>query len=636
MNSQTTGNDNNSHSEAFDQSRVRGVWRYFYLLMAGWISFGAYFQVRGYYDAVIVSGIVITFLFSFYVCFKNVDPSNRTTAIWLVNTYIGIHCVGIFINAVNYVELVSSMLAIPIGMTIVYMLLGIRAASVWLAVSLLAFSAYPAIRFGVEASLPPSAIFDDTMLKTGACIVLFLCLVEFEGLFSRRAKDLFKLSLKLKEKTEELNSLATTDTLTGLPNRFQFNTVLDEQIKESLEHKEALALLMLDMDGFKQVNDTLGHFIGDEALCIIAERLREQLGEKIFVARLGGDEFCVLIRNPGDASELEALSRDIHGRLCEQYCLSNVNCQLGVSIGIALCPKDADATEELMTYADTAMYHAKENLQPFAFYETRQTERVLDYCALQDKLSGALNRNEFYLVYQPQFDVTTGQYIAAEALLRWNHNGDIVTPAEFIPHLENSGQIVPVTQWVLDTVGAQIQQWNEMGYQTKIAVNISAVDFSDPQFIDSVVAAVDKHRINSDQLELEITEGVFIDNLDEVASKFQRLKQLGITISLDDFGTGYSSLAYIRKLPLDKLKIDREFIRNIPDKDNGLIASTVIFLGKKLGLKVLAEGVETEDQLQFLKENDCEQYQGFLSSKPISAEQLLTYIRSSSKSDKVA
>jgi len=196
--------------------------------------------------------------------------------------------------------------------------------------------------------------------------------------------------------------------------------------------------------------------------------------------------------------------------------------------------------------------------------------------------------------------------------------------------LENSGQIVVVTQWVMNTVCAQIDQWNKSGYSVKIAVNISAVDFHDPHFIDAVMSTVNRHGISATQLELEITEGVFINNLEEVASKFQQLKQQGITISIDDFGTGYSSLAYIKKLPLDKLKIDREFIKNIPDDDNGLIASTVIFLGQKLGLNVLAEGVETDAQLQFLKDNGCEQYQGYFSSKPVSVGELLPFIKSSS------
>lgn len=606
-----------------NHSRAKGVWRYFYLLVAGWIQFTLYFLFRGYQDAVYFSCIVIASLLILYLFCKKADIGNTKTAAAVINTYLAIHSLGVFVNAVRYPSLESNLLAIPIAMTIVYMLLGMRAASGWLLVSLAAFLVYPVLNHGFKASYTFGIVFDDTILKAGACIVLFLCLKEFEGFFSRREKTLFKLSQKLEEKTDELRDLATTDTLTGLPNRFSFNATIEDQVKQVSATDETLTLLMLDMDGFKQINDTLGHVVGDEALCAIADRIRQLLGDEHFIARLGGDEFCILIRNPAGKSTVKELSSKLHERLCELYCLSNVSCQLGVSIGIASYPADADSPENLLTYADTAMFFAKENHQAYAFYRSEQTKRIVDYCVMREKLSEALQCNEFKLVYQPQFEIHSGKIIAAEALLRWSHDGENISPAQFIPHLETSRQIIPVTKWVLDTVCAQLDRWNQQGIRLKIAVNISAVDFHDSGFIETVAGALVKHKVNPDQLELEITEGVLIDDLDGVSKKLSQLKQQGISLSIDDFGTGYSSLAYIHKLPVDKLKIDRAFIKNIPDSDDGIIATTVVFLAQKLGKTVLAEGVETEAQLQFLKNCDCHQYQGFLSSKPIDADQLL-------------
>jgi len=618
--------DSNFHKtidrRQIEESRAKAVWTYCFLLASGWVLFAFYFLYRGYHEAVKYSIVVMLVFSAIYVLFRKTDTKNKATAVLITNTYLSVHCIGLFVNAVVYPAIQSSLLAIPIGMCIAYMLLGIRAATGWLVVSIIAYTSYALVSYGLSASLPPSEIFDDTLLKAGACIVVFLCLREFESFFNQRAKELVDLSQRLKDKSQELNVLATTDTLTGLPNRHQFNHAINGLVKDVINHNDTLALLVLDMNGFKQVNDTLGHRVGDEALVEIAARLQQSSNTQTLVARLGGDEFCVLFQGARSRRDIESFSRKLHSRLCEEYYLTNVSCSLGVSIGIACCPEDASTAEDLFTFADTAMFHAKENHYPYAFYEAKQTERIVEYCSLQERLSNALQQEEFYLDYQPQFDILTGKIIGAEALLRWRHDGKIISPGEFIPHLEGSRQIVIVTKWVLDAVCAQIQQWNDIGMNIKIAVNISAIDFHDPQFIETITSAINKYQIQADQLELEVTEGVFIENVEDVANKLNRLKQNHITISIDDFGTGYSSLAYIRRLPVDKLKIDREFIKNYPEGDEGTIASTVIFLAKKLGLTVLAEGVETESQLQFLQSNSCDQFQGFLASKPISASEL--------------
>lgn len=610
------------NKQKLDESRARRVWQYFFLLWVGWVFFTLQFLICDYRDTFIVSLSIVIGFALIYWKFRSDDYSNRTTATCITYSYLGLHSVGIFTNSVLCPDLESGLLAIPVAMTVVLMLLGTRAAIPWLILSVLAFNVFPIVVHGFSASLPPSPIFQDTMLKAVAAIVLFACLRNFESFYLKRADDLVELSQNLQLKTQELQTLATTDALTGLPNRFQFNEQMKQQVNDALQRDSTLALLVLDMDGFKEVNDTLGHTVGDQALLEIASRLRNLLEPQASVARLGGDEFCVLLRDVSDREDVVSLSNQLHDLLSREYQLANVTCRLGTSIGIAFCPEDAQTPEDLLTFADTAMFHAKDNHQPFAIYDTEQTKRVVEYCSIQEKLSKALALDEFFLVYQPQIDLRSGHVVGAEALLRWRHDGEIVSPFTFIPHLESSRRITEVTRWILDTVSAQIGEWNEIGLRLKIAVNISAIDFHEPGFSDMVTSTIQRHQIDPRLLELEITEGVLIEDVNVVADRLNRLKDAGLTISIDDFGTGYSSLAYIRRLPIDKLKIDRAFVKGIPDIDDGTIASTIILLAKSLGLEVLAEGIETESQREYFQSNNCDQFQGYLASRPISAEML--------------
>ena len=269
------------------------------------------------------------------------------------------------------------------------------------------------------------------------------------------------------------------------------------------------------------------------------------------------------------------------------------------------------------------MYHAKKNKLNIAFYRPEMTKRLSENRVMNEKLSDALAADEFFLVYQPQVDTSTRKTIAAEALIRWRHEGQIIQPNRFIPLLENTGRVIQVSKWVLQEACRQQAQWKQAGLDIVVAVNVSALQFEDGGFIESVLEPLNEFGVSPSKLELEITEGVLIENVEQVIKKLIQLKSLGCRISIDDFGTGYSSLAYLRQFPLDKLKIDRAFVREIPDTDDGVIASSIITLAESLGLEVIAEGVETIEQLKFLQEQGCNQHQGFYFSRPVGPDEIV-------------
>ena len=601
--------------EQLDLIRVRRVWQYFAVLVLAWISFTVMFPILGYPGVLAHHFWALSCFALVYLWFRDDKNFSRARAERMAFCYLAIHSIAIFAIGLTSPDLQSTLLALPFGTTIAFMLLGRRASVPWLIVSLLAFIAYPIIVYGWQAFMPPSPLFMDSVMKCGAATVIFICFCNFELLYLRHNEELVKLS-------HNLETLATTDALTGLPNQFQFNKNLAHEIARASKKKTNLALTLLDMDGFKQLNDTLGHSVGDEALVEIAARLKSTTKQNTTVARLGGDEFCVILSDVKNRAHVESLTQQLHDLLCQDYALTNVDCQLGASIGIAFYPDDADHPEQLLAYADTAMYHAKENHLPFACYDTEQTVRVVEYSSVQKKLAKAIENDEFFLVYQPQIEIRTGQIIGAEALLRWQHEGELIPPLEFIPHLEASRRITEVTAWILDNVCGQINLWGTHGLHLKVAVNTSAIDFHSSEFVGMVKSAINRNQIDASLLELEITENVLIKDVSAVADRMHQLKETGLTISIDDFGTGYSSLPYLRSLPIDKLKIDREFVKGIPDADDCAIASSIVMLAKTLDFEVLAEGVENETQLEYLRSTDCDYFQGYLSSRPISADEL--------------
>jgi len=281
---------------------------------------------------------------------------------------------------------------------------------------------------------------------------------------------------------------------------------------------------------------------------------------------------------------------------------------------------------DLLAFADAALYHAKENRLGVCRYDDELTQQLVNAAKMQSRLADGLKQDEFFLVYQPQTELETGRVVGVEALLRWNCDGKIVSPGEFIPVLEKSRLIIPVGRWLVREACRQLREWTDAGYDVRISVNVSVVQFHDPEFTSSVSEAMDEFGIDPGRLDFEVTEGVLIENFPEVVQRLSQLKKKGATISIDDFGTGYSSLAYLRQLPLDKLKIDRAFVKDIPQEDDGTIASSIIALAQALDLKIVAEGVETQEQLDFLQRHDCDQYQGFFHSRPVKADEVTRYL----------
>ena len=606
------------NEEQLELNRARRVWQCFSLTIFAWISFTFLFPLLGYPEVLPHHVIALSCFVLVYFWFRGDYISTRERTTRVTHCFVGIHTVSIFFIGLASPDLESALCALSLGTTIAFLLLGRRQAFPWLVISALAYVVYPLVTHGLTASLPPSPIFIDGVVKIGGAIVVFVCLCQFEQLYQHRSDDLVQLS-------QNLQALATTDALTGLPNRFWLNEEIINATQEASSASSNLALLVLDMDGFKKINDTLGHTIGDEALIEVAARLKQVSPPNATVARLGGDEFCMLIRDVADREHAAEVGMQLHAKLCKPYQFASVTSHLGVSIGVAFFPDDAITPEVLLAYADTAMYHAKENHLSLSFYDSEQTAKVVEYCNVQEKLSNAIEQDEFSLVYQPQIDIRSGKVIGAEALLRWKHKGNTTPPFDFIPHLESSRRITEVTTWILNKVCEQIVRWDADGLQMKVAVNISAVDFHSAEFVDVVNSAIERTQVDASLLELEVTEGVLIEDVNTVAEKMRCLKKAGLTISIDDFGTGYSSLAYIRSLPIDKLKIDREFVKGIPEQDDGAIASSIILLAKSLDFEVLAEGVETEAQLEYLRDRECEQYQGYFACRPVSAVELQEY-----------
>ncbi len=424
---------------------------------------------------------------------------------------------------------------------------------------------------------------------------------------------------RLSRKAEQLNKLASFDPLTGLTNRFQFQQQLGTIVSRAIDQDRKMALLVLDMDGFKEINDTMGHQAGDEVLKIVAQRLKEVVRDGDVISRLGGDEFTVILRDTVDETEVETISRRLVDAIMRPMQIDNQELHVGVSIGASLCPTDSDRPDELFTYADTAMYEAKGKKQGLAMYNPSMTEQLRSRRSDENRLVGALDREEFRLVYQPQSDIATGAITGFECLLRWKNDGEEIPPLKFIPLLEGSGKIIEVGQWVLEQSCQQLARWHKDGHDLKMAINISPIQFREPEFAARVIETLEHFDVPASCIELEITEGLLIQDLENTAEKLFQLKSSGVRISVDDFGTGYSSLAYLKHLPLDQLKIDRAFIKDIPNHDDGTIASSIIVLGQSLDMEVLAEGVETQAQLDFLRSQDCHAFQGNLLSKPLEA-----------------
>jgi diguanylate cyclase (GGDEF)-like protein/PAS domain S-box-containing protein len=461
-------------------------------------------------------------------------------------------------------------------------------------------------RDGIEAPIEDSAapIHDRHGQVTGAVIV-------FRDVSKARARSL------------KMSYLAQHDSLTDLPNRVMFNDRLAQAMALAHRRGSKLAVLFLDVDRFKHINDSLGHAIGDRLLQSMAQRLLACVRSSDTVSRQGGDEFVILLPEVAQAQDAAVIADKILLELSTSHRIDQHDLHLTVSIGIVIFPDDGTEAENLMTNADFAMYHAKEKgRNNYQFFKSDMNERAIERQTVEDGLRRAVERREFVLHYQPQIDLETNAIVGVEALIRWHHpQRGLMPPAHFIPIAEECGVIVPIGRWVLREACRQARAWQDAGLPSmRMAVNISAVELGAKDFAAIVRGVLLETGLDPRYLELELTETFLMQDSKSTAAVLQALKAMGVQLALDDFGTGYSSLSYLRRFPIDTLKIDRSFVRDITtDAEDASIVTAVISMGKSLHMRVVAEGVETAEQLGFLREQQCPEGQGYHFSQAVAA-----------------
>ncbi len=435
-----------------------------------------------------------------------------------------------------------------------------------------------------------------------------------------------RYSIERKRYQVQLEHQANYDALTGLPNR----NLLHDRLRQAVYSQRSprnIAVVFMDLDHFKLINDSLGHGTGDKLLKGMAERLRSVLREGDTVGRVGGDEFVLILGEQTNEEVVFRTMQRIAAKVAEPIVIDGRELYVTCSAGISLYPQDGRDVDTLLRNADAAMYRAKEHGRAnFQFYTSEMNERVSDRLALESALRRALERREFALHYQQKVDLRSGDIIGAEALVRWSHpEWGLVRPARFIPIAEETGLIVPLGEWVVHEAARQTRAWRDAGLNPGVvSVNLSARQFRQEGLVRSVSRILEDTGLDPASLEMELTESMVMHNVETAIATLQGLKSLGINLSVDDFGTGYSSLSYLKDLPIDTLKIDRAFVRDIgtgAESEDGILAQAIISLGHALHLKVIAEGVETDAQVHFLKRHGCDQVQGFLYGEPVPPEQ---------------
>jgi diguanylate cyclase (GGDEF)-like protein len=434
-------------------------------------------------------------------------------------------------------------------------------------------------------------------------------------------------SIERKRYQEELEHHANYDALTGLPNR----NLLHDRLKRAVfaqRYVRPIAVVFLDLDHFKFINDSLGHTQGDKLLATIAERLHSTVRDGDTVARLGGDEFVLILNDQTKEDVVFRAMQRILGEVSEPMTIGGRELFITCSAGVSIYPQDGDDVETLLKNADAAMYRAKERgRNNFQFYTSEMNALVNERLALEHNLRRALERNELLLHYQPKVALATGAIVGAEALVRWQHpEWGLVPPERFIPIAEETGLIVSIGDWILRTACEQNRAWQDAGLAPiTVSVNVSARQFRQNSLVETVTHTLSETSLSPEHLEIELTESMVMHHAESAVAILQRLKALGVRLSLDDFGTGYSSLSYLSRLPIDTLKIDQSFVRHIGDldqRDDGILAQAIISLAHSLKLGVIAEGVETETQLTFLTAKRCDEVQGYYFSKPVPADEL--------------
>jgi len=419
--------------------------------------------------------------------------------------------------------------------------------------------------------------------------------------------------------TSQVEQLAYYYTLTSLPNRALFGDRVTVALGHAARHRYKVAILFLDVDRFKQINDSLGHTIGDRLLKIVASRIRSAIREEDTVARFGGDEFTILIHIIGKIEDAGKIAQKVLDSMKAPITIDERDFVVTSSIGISIYPIDGADTETLVRNADTAMYRAKDlGRNSYQFYAATMNHKALEALEVENGLRRALANNEFVLYYQPLVDVNSAAVFGLEALIRWQHPElGLLRPDRFIPAAEQSGLIIPIGRWALKEACKQAADWHKRGHRVVMAVNLSGRQFGDPDLIHYIKDALETAELRPEFLELEITEGYAMQDVQKAINTLRQLKALGVRIAIDDFGTGYSCLSYLKQFPIDTLKLDGSFVRDLSTPEDAQIALGVIALAHSLKLKVIAEGVETISQLAFLREHACDRLQGYLFSRPM-------------------
>jgi diguanylate cyclase (GGDEF)-like protein len=434
----------------------------------------------------------------------------------------------------------------------------------------------------------------------------------------------------LRAMTQHIAHSAQHDTLTNLPNRSLLNDRIGQAIALARRHNHRAAILFLDLNGFKHINDSLGHLMGDKLIQSVAARLSKHMRGPDTVSRQGGDEFIVLLSEVREAADAAITARRLVRDMEAPHSIDSHELYVTASIGISVYPDDGTDAETLIKNADTAMYQVKENVHAgFQFFKPAMNLRAVERQFLEENLRRALSRDEMALHYQPKINLKTGKIIGAEALLRWTHHDrGSISPAEFIPVAEESSLILSIGLWVVRQACKQAQDWAAAGIpDMNIAVNVSSVQLRNQEFLPKLFEILDKTGVDPKLLGVEVTEGLLMKRADFTSVVLQQLRERGIKVAIDDFGTGYSSLSYLHKFPLDTLKIDQSFVRQIASTDGSSIVSAIISMGRDLGLRIVAEGVETREELAFLKAQKCDEAQGYYFSRPVPADAFTALLR---------
>ena len=455
------------------------------------------------------------------------------------------------------------------------------------------------------------------------------CYAVVAGRLSELRQRVRRTNEELSQALEMIQKMATHDTLTGLPNRALFNEALGHAIARSARQQRAAALFFLDLDRFKNINDTLGHAVGDRVLQEAARRLTAAVRASDMVARLGGDEFVLLVEEFNEQSDLVAIASKIQAAFEPTFTVDALELALSVSVGICTYPQDGTDAQVLLSNADIAMYRAKDQGRNRAcFYAAELNHLSEERLALEAALRHALDRGEIEIFYQPKIDFSHGRVTGVEALIRWRHPElGLLAPDKFVPLAEEIGEIVPIGYWTLRRVCERIRRWSDTGQPLSVAVNLSASQFHEPDLAEKLSAILKSTGISPGMLELEITETMVMRDPDRAAGVMEALRAMGVCITIDDFGTGHSSLGYLKRFPITRLKVDRSFVRDLPHNgDDIAITRAVIAMAHSLRMSVVAEGVEHREQFDLLRSEGCDEFQGFFCRPPLEEAELMRFL----------